>query len=171
MLHTKPCQQLICAILFCEKCKSTWYWVWGHRVFAPLNLYSNDAVDFCGTNHNIYLIIRLIILAGIGIAIGLLISKLFSKKSDDDVIDGEVVDADPVPRKPSLLPVLLFGVVIAGVVFFVLPRFGISVMGLLQKLLAFLPLIRSFLPFWPIADIHSHFFEAVFWRRHSVAPV
>jgi hypothetical protein len=51
--------------------------------------------------------IRLIILAAIGIAIGLLISKLFSKKSDDDVIDGEVVDADPVPRKPSLLPVLL----------------------------------------------------------------
>jgi len=91
--------------------------------------------------------IRLIILAAIGIAIGLLISKLFSKKSDDDVIDGEVVDADPVPQKPSLLPVLLFGALIAGVVLFVLPRFGISVMGLLQKLLAFLPLIRGFLPF------------------------
>jgi hypothetical protein len=113
----------------------------------PLHLYSDVAVDFCGTNHNIYLMIRLIILAGIGIAIGLLISKLFSKKSDNDVIDGEVVDADPVPRKPSLLPVLLFGAVIAGVVLFVLPRFGISVMGLLQKLLAFLPLIRGFLPF------------------------
>ena len=91
--------------------------------------------------------IRLIILAAVGVAIGLLISRLFSKKSDDDVIDGEVVDADPVPQKPSLLPVLLFGAVIAGVVLFVLPRFGISVMGLLQKLLAFLPLIRGFLPF------------------------
>ena len=91
--------------------------------------------------------IRLIILAGTGIAIGLLISKLFSKKSDDDVIDGEVVDADPVPRKPSLLPVLLLGAVIAGVVLFVLPRFGISVMGLLQKVIAFLPLIRGLLPF------------------------
>ena len=113
----------------------------------PLHLYSNVTVDFCGTNPNIYLMIRLIILAGIGIAIGLLISRLFSKKSDDDVIDGEVVDADPVPRKPSLLPVLLLGAVIAGVVLFVLPRFGISVMGLLQKLLAFLPLIRGFLPF------------------------
>ena len=113
----------------------------------PLHLYSNVAVDFCGTNHNIYLMIRLIILAAIGVAIGLLISRLFSKKSDDDVIDGEVVDADPVPQKPSLLPVLLFGAVIAGVVLFVLPRFGISVMGLLQKLLAFLPLIRGFLPF------------------------
>ena len=91
--------------------------------------------------------IRLIILAAIGIAIGLLISKLFSKKTDDDVIEGEVFDADPRPSKPSLLPVLLLGVVIAGVVLFVLPRFGISVMGLLQKLLAFLPLIRGFLPF------------------------
>ena len=120
----------------------------GRRVFdPPLHLYSNVAVDFCGTNHNIYLMIRLIILAGIGIAIGLLISRLFSKKSDDDVIDGEVVDADPVPRKPSLFPVLILGAVIAGVVLFVLPRFGISVMGLLQKLLAFLPLIRGFLPF------------------------
>ena len=113
----------------------------------PLHLYSDVAVDFCGTNHNIYLMIRLIILAGIGIAIGLLISKLFSKKSDDDVIDGEVVDADPVPRKPSLLPVLVLGAVIAGVVLYVLPRFGISVMGLLQKMLAFMPLIRGFLPF------------------------
>ena len=91
--------------------------------------------------------IRLLILAAIGIAIGLFISKLFSKKGDDNVINGEVVDADPLPRKPGLLPVLLLGAVIAGVVLFVLPRFGISVMGLLQKLLAFLPLIRGFLPF------------------------
>ena len=91
--------------------------------------------------------IRLIILAAVGIAIGLLISRLFSKKSDDNIIDDEVVDADPVPRKPGLLPVLLLGVVIAGVVLFVLPRFGFSLMGLLQKLLAFLPLIRGFLPF------------------------
>jgi hypothetical protein len=113
----------------------------------PLHLYSNDAVDFCGTNHNIYFMIKLIILAAVGITIGLLISKLFSKKTDGDVIDGDVVEADPVPRKPSLLPVLLLGAVIAGVVLFVLPRFGISVMGLLQKLLAFLPLIRGFLPF------------------------
>ena len=113
----------------------------------PLHLYSNDAVDFCGTNHNILLMIRLLILAAFGIAIGMFISKLLSKKRDDDVIDGEVVDADERPNKPSLLPVLLLGAVVAGVVLFVLPRFGISVMGLLQKLLAFLPLIRGFLPF------------------------
>ena len=91
--------------------------------------------------------IRLLILAAIGIAIGLFISKLLSKKPDDDVIGGEVFDADARPSKPRLLPVLLLGTVIAGVVLFVLPRFGISVMGLLQKLMAFLPLIRGFLPF------------------------
>lgn len=113
----------------------------------PLNLYSIDAVDFCGTNHNLLLMIRLLILAAFGIAIGMFISKLLSKKRDDDVIEGEVIDADERPNNPSLLPVLLLGAVIAGVVLFVLPRFGISVMGLLQKLLAFLPLIRGFLPF------------------------
>ena len=91
--------------------------------------------------------IRLLILIALGVAIGLLISKLFFKRQNDDVIEGEVIDADVRPNKPSLLPVLLVGVVIAGVVFFVLPRFGISVMGLLQKAIAFLPLIRGFIPF------------------------
>ena len=91
--------------------------------------------------------IRLLILTALGVAIGLLISKLFFKRQNDDVIEGEVIDADVRPNKPSLLPVLLLGVVIAGVVFFVLPRFGISVMGLLQKAIAFLPLTRGFLPF------------------------
>ena len=91
--------------------------------------------------------IRLLILAALGIAIGLFISKLFSKKQDDDVIEGEVFDADARPSKPSLVPLLLLGVVVAGVVLFVLPRFGVSVMGLLQKALAFLPLLRGFLPF------------------------
>ena len=91
--------------------------------------------------------IRLLILAALGIAIVLFISKLVSKKQGDDVIEGEVFDADARPSKPSLLPVLLLGVVVAGVVLFVLPRFGISVMGLLQKAFAFLPLIRGFLPF------------------------
>ena len=49
--------------------------------------------------------IRLIILAAFGIAIGLFISKLLSKKQDDDVIEGEVFDADARPSKPSLLSV------------------------------------------------------------------
>ena len=91
--------------------------------------------------------IRLLILSALGVAIGLFIVKLLSKKQVDDVIDGEVVDGDAKLRPPSLLPILLLGVVLAGIVLFLLPRFGISVMGLLQKLMAFLPLIRGFLPF------------------------
>ena len=91
--------------------------------------------------------LRLIIIFVLAIAVGLFISRLFSNKRDDNVIDGDVIDADGKPNKPNLLPILLLGLILAGVVFFVLPRFGISAMGLLQKAFAFLPLIRGFLPF------------------------
>ena len=91
--------------------------------------------------------LRLIIIFVLAIAVGLFISRLFSNKRNDNVIDGDVIDADGKPNKPNLLPILLLGLILAGVVFFVLPRFGISVMGLLQKAIAFLPLIRGLLPF------------------------
>jgi hypothetical protein len=91
--------------------------------------------------------IRLLILAALGIAIGLLITKLFSRKQGDDVIDGELIDAEAKRNTPRLFPILLVGAILAGVVLFVLPRFGVSVIGLLQKVIAFLPLIRGFLPF------------------------
>ena len=91
--------------------------------------------------------LRLFILFALGAVIGLFIVKLLSKKQDDDVIDGGVYDGEAKLRPPSLLPILLLGVVLAGIVLFVLPRFGISVMGILQKAIAFLPLIRGFLPF------------------------
>ena len=86
--------------------------------------------------------LRLFILFALGVAIGLFIVKRLAKKQDDNFFDGEAK-----PRPSSLLTVLLLGVVLAGIVLFVLPRFGISVMGLLQKVIAFLPLIRGFLPF------------------------
>ena len=91
--------------------------------------------------------LRLIIIFVLAIAAGLFISRLFATKRDDNVIDGEVIDGDSKPNKPNLLPILLLGLILAAIVFFVLPRFGISVMGLLQKAIAFLPLIRGFLPF------------------------
>ena len=91
--------------------------------------------------------LRLIIIFVLAIAVGLFISRLFATKRDDNVIDGEIIDGDGKPNKSSLLPILLLGLILVGVVFFVLPRFGISVMGLLQKAIAFLPLIRGFLPF------------------------
>ena len=91
--------------------------------------------------------LRLIIIFVLAIAVGLFISRLFATKRDDKVIDGEVIDGDSEPNKLNLLPILLLGLILAVVVLFVLPRFGISVMGLLQKAIAFLPLIRGFLPF------------------------
>lgn len=91
--------------------------------------------------------LRLIVIFVLAIAVGLFISKLFSSKRDNSVIDGDVIDADSRPNKPSPLPFLLLGLLLAGIVFFVLPRFGISVIGLLQKVFAFLPLIRGLLPF------------------------
>ena len=91
--------------------------------------------------------LRLIIIFILFIAVGLFISRLFSSKRDNEVIDGEVIDAERKPNKPSLLPLLFLGLLLAGVVLFMLPRFGVSVMGLLQIALAFLPLIRGFLPF------------------------
>ena len=83
----------------------------------------------------------------LAIAVGLLIANLFSKKRDDGVIDGESLEADTQPKRLSLLPLIFFGLLIAGIVFLVLPRFGISAISLLQKALGFLPLIRGFLPF------------------------
>ena len=91
--------------------------------------------------------IRLLILATLGFALGLFIVKLLSRQQDDNVIDGEVVDAEEKPRPPSFLTVLLLGAVLVGIVLFVLPRFGISIMGALQKVVALLPLVRGFLPF------------------------
>ena len=91
--------------------------------------------------------LRLIIIFVLAIAVGLFISRLFATKRGDTVIDGELIDDDGKPNNPNLLPILLLGLILTGVVFFVLPRFGISVMGLLQKAIAFLPLIRGLLPF------------------------
>ena len=90
--------------------------------------------------------IRLLILSALGFAVGLFIVKLFSKRRDDNAID-ETVDVEVRPRPPSLLPVLLMGAVLAGIVLFVLPRIGISVMGVLQKAMALLPLMKGLLPF------------------------
>ena len=61
--------------------------------------------------------------------------------------EGNEADNQERQSKPSVLSILLLGLLIAGLVLFVLPRFGISLMGLLQKAIAFLPLIRGFLPF------------------------
>ena len=91
--------------------------------------------------------VKLLILSALGVVIGLFIVKRFSRQQDANVIDGEVIDEEAEPRRPSFLPFLLLGAVLVGIVLFVLPRFGISLMGALQKAVALLPLMRGFLPF------------------------
>ncbi len=91
--------------------------------------------------------LRLIIIFILVIAAGLFISRLLPRKWDDGVIDGEVSDAESKPNTSSPLSLLFLGLLLAGVVLFVLQRFGISVMGLLQKAITFLPLLRGMLPF------------------------
>ena len=93
------------------------------------------------------IIIRFLIIAAFAIAVGLFFLKLFSKKQDHDIIDRDAIDIDNKPRNASLIPIILLVVAFCGVVFFILPRFGISLMGLFQKVMAFLPLVRGFLPF------------------------
>jgi len=92
-------------------------------------------------------VLRLIVIFILATAVVLFISRLFSSNRDDDVIDGEVIDGDGKPNKQKLMPIFLFGLILAGILFFVLPRFGISVMALLQKAVTFLPMIRGLLPF------------------------
>jgi hypothetical protein len=83
----------------------------------------------------------------LAIAFVLFLSKLFGRGREDNVVEGNEADNRERQSKPSLLSILLLGLLIAALVLFVLPRFGISLMGLLQKAIAFLPLIRGFLPF------------------------
>ena len=91
--------------------------------------------------------IRLLILVAFGVAIGLLVVKLFSKKHGDDFVDEEMINVEKDAAPPSLLLILLLGTMLAGLILYILPRFGISAMGLLQKVLAVLPLLRGSLPF------------------------
>ena len=81
------------------------------------------------------------------VAIGLFLSKLFFRKQDDEVIDNKSIDFDAKRNQSSLIPFLLLVAVLVGLILLVLPRFGISLTSLLQKALAFLPLIRGLLPF------------------------
>lgn len=50
-------------------------------------------------------------------------------------------------KRPQLSTFLIVGLICAVTIMFILPRFGLTAGILLQKALAFLPLVRTFLPF------------------------
>ena len=81
--------------------------------------------------------LRLIIIVALAIAFVLFLSKLFGNGREDDVVEGDETNNQIHKRKPSVLTILLLGLLVAGLVLFVLPRLGISMMRLFQKAIAF----------------------------------
>ena len=88
-------------------------------------------------------LIRLILITAIAAGAAFMVTRLLSRRQSG----APQGDRSEGRQRPGLLAILLVGVICAVIVLYVLPRFGISLMGLVQKLLAFLPLIRAFLPF------------------------
>ena len=93
------------------------------------------------------IILRLIIIAALAITFVIFLFKLFGKDRHENVVKGDKANNEDGQHKPSILPILLFVLLMTGLVLFALPRFGISLMGLIQKATVFWPLIRGFLPF------------------------
>ena len=91
--------------------------------------------------------IKLILITAIAAGVAFLVVRLVSGRASGETQDEPLGEQASGRRRPGLATYLLVGVICAVVAIDVLPRFGISVMGLFQKLLAFLPLIRAFLPF------------------------
>lgn len=86
--------------------------------------------------------VRLILIAvAIFLAIYLL-SRRFSAGQKDN--DGE--EASVSPRSSMFLIVVISTIAVLSLIF-ILPRLGISLGSLLQKAVAFFPIIRAILPF------------------------
>ena len=69
-----------------------------------------------------------------------------SKRKEDNVVDIEDY-RNPFKSFKQILPFLVVTISLTAVAIFFLSRLGINVGALFHRLLAFLPLIRGFLPF------------------------
>jgi len=74
------------------------------------------------------------------------LSFFFSRRNEDNVVDMKDYRNSSKSFK-QMLPFIVVGVSLTAVALLFLPRLGINVGGLFQRLLTFLPLIRGFLPF------------------------
>jgi hypothetical protein len=86
--------------------------------------------------------VRLILIAAAVFLAIYLLSRRFNISQKSNETEGEVVG----PRSGGFL-VAFIAVIALFSVMFILPRFGIHLGGLLQKAMAYLPIIRAFLPF------------------------
>ncbi|MDC0993890.1 hypothetical protein OAS14_06020 [Alphaproteobacteria bacterium] len=86
--------------------------------------------------------VRLILIAS-GVFLAL---YLLSRRSNASQKSNEAKDDVVSPRSGGFLIALIAAVAILSVIF-ILPRLGVSLGGLLQKTLAFFPVIRALLPY------------------------
>ena len=91
--------------------------------------------------------IKFILITAIAASVAFLVVSLLSGRTSGETQCEPQGERTEGRQRPGLLAILMVGVICAVIVLYVLPRFGISLTGLVQKLLAFLPLIRAFLPF------------------------
>tara|TARA_B100001057_G_scaffold101193_1_gene98310 strand:+ start:168 stop:431 length:264 start_codon:yes stop_codon:yes gene_type:complete len=74
--------------------------------------------------------------------VGFFAARVFQRKKSDVVIENK---ENQLNR--NVFPIFLLCIIFTVVVFFILPRFGVSIVSLAQKLLLFLPFFRGLLPF------------------------
>ncbi|MDA9882652.1 hypothetical protein N8Z70_00440 [Candidatus Puniceispirillum sp.] len=86
--------------------------------------------------------VRLILIAAAVFLAVYLLSRRFSLSQKDDNGESDVVG----PRSGGFLITFIAAIAVLSLIF-ILPRLGISLGVLLQKSMAILPLIRTFLPF------------------------
>ncbi len=89
------------------------------------------------------MLIKLILITAIGAGAAFLVFNLVLRKLYNDL----KTDPSQGRRQPNFLTFVMLGLFCAVLVIYVLPRFGISLAGLLQKFLAFFPVIRALLPY------------------------
>ena len=86
--------------------------------------------------------VRLILIAAAVFLALYLLSRRFNTSQNSNEAEDDVVG----PRSGGFL-ILVIAVVVILSVIFILPRLGVSLGGLLQKAVAFFPIIRAVLPF------------------------
>ena len=86
--------------------------------------------------------VRLILIATAVFLVLYLLSQRFTASQKSNESEGEVVS----PRSGGFLIAFIVAIAVLSLIF-ILPRLGISLGGVLQKAMAFFPIIRAFLPF------------------------
>ena len=86
--------------------------------------------------------VRLILIAAAVFLAVYLLSRHFSFSQKGNDGESDVVS----PRSGGFLMVVIAVIAVLSLIF-ILPRLGVSFVGLLQKAMALFPIIRAFLPF------------------------